>query len=122
MQRLVAGALLSQGTSILHNLSQADDCTAALLMAAQLGAVVELGESHVAIEGVNGQPESREGILTPMESGLGSRLFTPIAGLASAPVQVIAEGSLQGRPMSELITAFEALSGELSSTNASFPL
>lgn len=122
MQRLVAGALLSQGTSILHNLSQADDCTAALLMAAQLGAVLELGESHVAIEGVNGRPKSREGVLTPMESGLGSRLFTPIAGLASAPVQVIAEGSLQGRPMSELISAFEALSGELSCTNATFPL
>ena len=122
MQRLVAGALLGHGTSILHNLSQADDCTAALLMAAQLGAEVELGENHVAIAGVNGQPESREGVLTPMESGLGSRLFTPIAGLASSAIEMIAEGSLRGRPMAEIIEAFNSLGGRLEGPNDTFPL
>ena len=85
MQRLVAGALLSNGTSTLHNLSEADDCTAALMMAAQLGAEIELGKNHVSIAGTDGEPRTREGVLTPMESGLGARLFAPIAGLASPP-------------------------------------
>ena len=85
MQRLVAGALLGHGTSILHNLSQADDCTAALLMAAQLGAEVELGENHVAIAGVNGQPEIQGGGVDTHGIGLWDpRLFAPIAGLASS--------------------------------------
>ncbi len=122
MQRLVAGALLSQGTSILHNLSQADDCTAALLMASQLGAEVELGENHVAIAGVNGRPKSREGVLTPMESGLGARLFASIAGLTSPAIEIIAEGSLRGRPMAEMIEAFNSLGGRLEGLNKTFPL
>ncbi|MBT6162997.1 MAG: 3-phosphoshikimate 1-carboxyvinyltransferase [Crocinitomicaceae bacterium] len=122
MQRLVAGALLSHGTSVLHNLSQADDCTASLLMAAQLGAEVAIGENHVAITGVNGQPKSREGILTPMESGLGSRLFAPIAGLAPPPIQMSAEGNLKGRPMHEIIDAVKALGGKIEGKNGSFPL
>ena len=122
MQRLIAGALLGQGTSTLHNISEADDCTAALLMAAQLGAEVELGENHVAIAGVNGQPKSREGVLTPMESGLGSRLFAPIAGLAPPTIEIIAEGSLRGRPMAEIIEAFNSLGGRLEGPNETFPL
>ena len=122
MQRLVAGALLSHGTSILHNLSQADDCTASLLMAAQLGAEMELGESTVSITGTKGKPKSREGILTPLESGLGARLFAPIAGLASPPIQMAAEGSLKGRPMRQIVDAFEALGGKLEDTKSTFPL
>ena len=122
MQRLVAGALLSNGTSIFHNLSEADDCTASLLMASQLGAEIELGENHVAIAGTDGNPRSRDGILTPLESGLGSRLFAPIAGLASPIIEMTAEGSLCDRPMHEIIEAFKALGGELEGTDGSFPL
>lgn len=122
MQRLVAGALLSHGTSTLHNLSEADDCTAALMMAAQLGAEIELGENHVSIVGTDGDPRTREGVLTPMESGLGARLFAPIAGLASPPIQMVAEGSLRGRPMHEIIEAFQALGGKLEGTDGTFPL
>ena len=55
MQRLVAGALLADGTSTLDNISQSDDCTASLMLASQLGAEIEIGEQRVSISGTGGK-------------------------------------------------------------------
>ena len=56
MQRLVAGALLAEETSTLHNISQSDDCTAALLLAAQLGAeIVEANENKSILPNLQGE-------------------------------------------------------------------
>lgn len=122
MQRLVAGALLAQGTSTLHNISQSDDCTAALLLAAQLGAEIELDEESVRITGVGGDLQPRTTQLTPGESGLAARLFTPIAGLAKAPLEIIAEKSLRGRPMDAFERLFDAFGGRLTTTAGTFPV
>jgi 3-phosphoshikimate 1-carboxyvinyltransferase len=122
MQRLVAGALLAEGTSTLHNISQSDDCTAALLLAAQLGAEIELDEQSVRISGTGGKLQPRTARLTPGESGLAARLFTPIAGLATTPLEVIAEKSLMGRPMHVYEALFEAFGGRLTTTEGTFPV
>jgi 3-phosphoshikimate 1-carboxyvinyltransferase len=122
MQRLVAGALLAEGTSTLHNISQSDDCTAALLLAAQLGAEIELDEQSARIIGTGGKLRPRAGQLAPGESGLAARLFTPIAGLAHEPLEIIAERSLSRRPMHPYEGIFKALGGELSTTNGAFPV
>lgn len=122
MQRLVAGALLAEGTSTLHNISQSDDCTASLMLAAQLGAEIELGENSVAITGTGGALAPRSTILQPGESGLAARLFTPIAGLATESLTMSAERSLGNRPMHPYEGIFKALGGELSTTNGAFPV
>lgn len=122
MQRLIAGALLAKGTSHLHNISQSDDCTSALLLASQLGAEIELGETDVRITGTGGNIIPRSTILTPGESGLAARLFTPIAGLGTVSVSVEAENSLQGRPMHEFESIFHQLGGILKTTGGSFPV
>jgi 3-phosphoshikimate 1-carboxyvinyltransferase len=122
MQRLVAGALLAEGTSTLHNISQSDDCTAALLLAAQLGAEIELDEQSVRITGVGGNLQPRTTQLTPGESGLAARLFTPIAGLANEPLEIIAEKSLSGRPMEAYERLFDAFGGRLATTAGTFPV
>ena len=122
MQRLIAGALLAKGTSHLHNISQSDDCTSALLLASQLGAEIELGETDVRITGTGGNIIPRSTILTPGESGLAARLFTPIAGLGTVSVSVEAENSLQGRPMEEFESIFHQLGGILKTTGGSFPV
>ena len=96
MQRLVAGALLADGTSHLYNISQSDDCTSALLLASQLGAEIELGETDVRITGTGGNIIPRSAQLTPGESGLAARLFTPIAGLGSMK-SINASGGLPAR-------------------------
>ena len=51
--------------------SECDDCTYALMMAAQLGAEVELGEHEIAIHGIHPLAPRSETI-TPGESGLDS--------------------------------------------------
>jgi 3-phosphoshikimate 1-carboxyvinyltransferase len=122
MQRLVAGALLADGTSTLDNISQADDCTASLMLAAQLGAEVEIGEQRVSIAGTCGKLMPRTEVLTPGESGLAARLFTPIAGLASKPLRMEADGTLVPRPMAVYESLFEAYGGQLSCHNGAFPI
>ena len=122
MQRLVAGALLAEGTSTLHNISQSDDCTAALLLAAQLGAEIELDEQSVRITGVGGNLQPRTTQLTPGESGLAARLFTPIAGLADIPLEMVAERSLQRRPMDAFETLLNSFGGHMTTTGGSFPI
>lgn len=122
MQRMVAGALLADGTSIVHNISQSDDCTAALQLAAQLGAEIEIGETSVKITGVGGKLHPRTKTLHVGESGLSARLFTAIAGLATPPLSIDGEKSLRGRPMDDLASVFEQLEGHLTTTNGSFPL
>lgn len=122
MQRLVAGALLAEGTSTLHNISQSDDCTASLMLAAQLGAEIELDEQSVRITGVGGNLQPRTKQLTPGESGLAARLFTPIAGLAGTPLEITADKSLSGRPMDAFEKLFAAFGGRLKTTAGTFPV
>lgn len=122
MQRLVAGALLAEGTSTLYNISHSDDCTSALMLAAQLGAEIELAEQSVRIKGTGGKLQPRTKHLTPGESGLAARMFTPIAGLADPPLELVAERSLQGRPMKAFEGLFDAFGGSLKATAGSFPL
>lgn len=122
MQRLVAGALLAEGTSTLHNISQSDDCTSVLMLAAQLGAEIELAEQSVRITGTGGKLQPRTGQLTPGESGLAARLFTPIAGLSQQPLEMVAERSLHGRPMGAFEPLFKTFGGQLTTTEGSFPI
>lgn len=122
MQRLIAGGILSNGVSKIYNLSNSDDCTAALNMAAQLGATIELGDDAIAIHGMAGGVSPRNSTLHPGESGLGARLFAPIAGLSSATLRMNASGSLAGRPMQEFVSAFHQWGGLLKTNEGSFPI
>lgn len=122
MQRLVAGALLADGVSEIHNISQSDDCTSALLLCSQLGGEIEVGENAVRIQGTAGKIKPRVKELTPGESGLAARLFTPIAALANAETTMVAEKSLHGRPMSQFESVFATLGGSMQTNEGSFPL
>lgn len=122
MQRLIAGALLADGVSEIHNISQSDDCTSALLLCSQLGGEIEVGENAVRIKGTAGKISPRAKELTPGESGLAARLFTPIAALTASELTMIAEKSLQGRPMSQYESVFSSLGGSIHTTDGSFPL
>ena len=98
MQRLIAGALLADGASMLHRPSESDDCTAALATAAGLGAEIELGDDAIRINGVAGKLTPRTTTLDLGESGLGLRLFAPIAALHVGPLELTGTGSLLTRP------------------------
>ena len=96
MQRLVAAALLADGESWIRNPSEAEDCWAAISVAAGLGAEIETGTDALRIRG-GLNPRSEE--LDIGESGLGIRMFSAIAALHNGPITLVAQGSLQQRPM-----------------------
>lgn len=112
MQRVIAGALLAEGASMLHHPSESDDCTAALATAAALGAEVELGEDAIRITGVGGQLAPRTHAINVGESGLGMRLFTPIAALHNEALTITGSGSLLHRPQQQLAALLPALSAQ----------
>ena len=47
MQRALALATFAEGTTMLRRPSESDDCTQAMMMSAQLGATLELGDDAV---------------------------------------------------------------------------
>ena len=106
-QRAIALALLANGRSILRNLEFCKDTRSALKCIEALGAKVEfLDESTVAIEGgLNPASDT----LYVGESGLATRLFTPIASLNPTPITIQGEGTLLYRPMTMMIEPLRQL-------------
>jgi 3-phosphoshikimate 1-carboxyvinyltransferase len=106
MQRATACALLASGRdgeSILRSPSDSRDCRAALGVAEGLGAEVEDRGGTVAIRGIGGRRlvagDGRGFSLSCGESGLCLRMFSPIAALFEAQVELAAEGTLRRRPV-----------------------
>ncbi len=100
-QRAYAGALLHKGKTIIRNPGLSADEEAALQVIRQLGANVDVSgegaEREIVIEGSGVRPVSS--VINCGESGLATRLFTPIAGLSDRLINITGEGSLLGRPM-----------------------
>lgn len=106
MQRLLAAALLAPGESWIRNPSESEDAMAALSVAAGLGADVEVGDGAMRILG---GLAPRTDLLNIGESGLGIRMFAPIAALTDRHITLEAEGTLARRPMSPIAEALEPL-------------
>ena len=76
----------------------------------ELGAEIELGSNGIQITPVPlSIPTPRTGTLNAGESGLGIRLFTPIASLSGAAIDITGEGTLLNRPQSTLINGLKKL-------------
>jgi 3-phosphoshikimate 1-carboxyvinyltransferase len=98
MQRACAAALIRKGETVIINPGVSNDDVAAIDVIQKLGAVVaklENGNLHIVSSGVN--PDSST--INCGESGLGIRMFTPIAALSSRPITITGMGSLTTRPM-----------------------
>ena len=106
-QRAIALALLAEGRTVLRNIEFCKDTRSALKCIEALGAKVEfLDESTLAIEGgLNPKSDT----LLVGESGLATRLFTPIASLNRTPITIKGEGTLLYRPMSMMIDPLRQL-------------
>ncbi len=119
MQRGAAAALLAEGESILVNPSFCDDALAALEIIEKMGAKVKKTSEYVIIEG---GLDIKDGNLNCGESGLGIRMFTPIAALAGKPVTLNAEGTLIKRPVSLIENELAHLGAEVTSNNGYAPI
>jgi len=100
-QRAIALSLLAKGRSTLRNIEFCKDTHSALKCIEALGAKVTfIDESTISIDG-GLSPVTNT--LHVGESGLATRLFTPIASLHSSPITIEGEGTLLHRPMMLMI-------------------
>ena len=97
MQRACAAALLHQGVTHIVDPGKSNDDLAALDVISKLGAEVTEQENVVVVKSKGVHPFSDE--INCGESGLGIRMFTPIASLSSRELTISGTGSLMTRPM-----------------------
>jgi 3-phosphoshikimate 1-carboxyvinyltransferase len=126
-QRFVAASLLANGESEIKDYPESADCIAALNVAQTLGAIVIKTGSDIRIKG--GFPNNDDsGIRVPKnqiqcgESGLASRMFTPIAALYNESIEVRGEGSLLTRPFTEFDHVLPALGASCTTSNGRLPM
>lgn len=106
-QRAIALALLAEGRTTLRNIEFCKDTRSALSCIEALGArVTHLDDATIAIDG--GLRPATD-TLRVGESGLATRLFTPIASLNSTPICIEGEGTLLHRPMIMMIEPLRQL-------------
>ena len=115
-QRAIVAAALAEGVSHLRGYTPCGDNEAALQVARELGAKVELNGSELVITGISAGLGSLTGLgSSPLhvgESGLLTRMMTPLmAQLSAVPVTLTGEKTLLGRPLTgarEIMKAFGA--------------
>ena len=105
MQRACAASLIHIGKTIIHNPGHSNDDLAALDVIQKLGALVEIDNAS-NVKGNAGSVIVNSNGVKPIgpsmncgESGLGIRMFTPIAALSHALISIEGKGSLVKRPM-----------------------
>jgi 3-phosphoshikimate 1-carboxyvinyltransferase len=119
-QRAIAAALLSVGDTIIKNPSICNDSLAAVEMARNLGAKVDLGDGFLKISGNTGVLS--ETVLKCGESGLAMRMFSPIASFLSEKCTLTGEGSLLKRPVNMVTDALSKLGVRAESSDGFLPV
>ena len=120
MQRAIALAVLSHKPTIISNLSDCNDCRAAIGVAKSLGCEVDLSDAELKIvPPVNGLSGSH---LHCGESGLALRMFTPVASLLGSEVMLTGEGSLQQRPVGFMEDTLRQLGVDIQSDKGLLPI
>ena len=119
-QRALAAALLADGETILRNLDFCDDTLSAIRVIETLGAEVErLDERTVKVRGGLAPKHNK---LNVGESGLATRMFTPIASLCNTPITVEGQGTLLYRPMNMMIEPLRKLGVEVRDGGGRLPI
>jgi len=121
MQRACAAALLHEGVTVISNPGNSNDDKAAMDVIQKLGAVlISKSVTEIVIKSNGVQPVSAE--MNCGESGLGIRMFTPIAALSNQTITINGTGSLVSRPMSFFDEIFPQLGIHIQSNQGKLPL
>jgi 3-phosphoshikimate 1-carboxyvinyltransferase len=118
-QRAVAVAALAEGRSEILYPGSSDDVKAAINVAEQLGARVELSGNMLAVTGGISPPP---GVLDCGEAGLSIRMFSSVAAILDRPVTLTGRGSLLKRPMTIVEDSLRAMGVECSTSGGYLPL
>jgi 3-phosphoshikimate 1-carboxyvinyltransferase len=120
MQRALAAALLTKGTSTIYNSGHSDDDKATLKVIEALGAKIKIEKDRLIIESDGVSPGTDE--VNCGESGLGIRMLTPIIALSKKEISISGEGSLLNRPMDFFDEILPKLSVRIKSNNGKLPM
>lgn len=119
MQRAIAAGLLAEEPVRIGNLTYSNDSRSALSVVQGLGArIIDKGE-YIEISS-GGKPTGD--ILNCGESGLGIRMFTPIASIWPGSRTLTGEGSLLKRPVTMAVEPLEQLGVKVTTTNGCPPI
>lgn len=122
-QRAIAAALLCTGQSTLRNMGLCNDTEAALDIARALGASVENdGTTTYYIRGASIGENRRAVTLNVGESGLSTRLFTPLASLSPTQITITGHGSILGRPIDAMQEPLRTLGVDITTRDGYLPL
>ncbi len=129
MQRACAAALLREGDTIISNPGKSNDDLAALDVIKAFGATVEyFYDNRLAIKS-KGLPQNSPSTgggwgeaVNFRESGLGLRMFAPIAALSSREIILNGSGSLLQRPMNFFDEIFPLLKIQIQSNDGKLPI
>ena len=121
MQRACAAALLQDGITTISNPGNSNDDLAALGVIQNLGAIVNKDNNNqLTVESSGISPVTGE--MNCGESGLGIRMFTPIAALSSQEMMINGSGSLLTRPMDFFDDIFPQLGIAIESNKGKLPI
>ena len=128
MQRACAAALLHRGTTQIFNPGHSNDDLAAIDVIQKLGATVtmeqpsneKINAASIIVHSNGVQPIGSS--MNCGESGLGIRMFTPIAALSDQSITIEGKGSLLKRPMHFFDTIFPNIGIEIQSQSGYLPI
>jgi 3-phosphoshikimate 1-carboxyvinyltransferase len=121
MQRACAAALLTNGITTITNPGKSNDDLAALDVIQKLGAAVNrIDANTIQIVSTGIHPANKE--INCGESGLGIRMFTPIAALSEQAITINGTGSLLTRPMDFFDQILPQLGVSIQSNQGKLPL
>lgn len=118
-QRLLAASLMARGRSVLHHIEFCDDTLSAMRCVEALGAKVQkMDEETLSIQG---GLKFTQPTLYVGESGLSTRLFTPIASLLNERLLIEGEGTLLHRPMQMMVEPLRGLGVKVKDNDGYLP-
>jgi len=120
MQRACAAALLHKGTTTIVHPGRSHDDLAARDVITKLGADIRETDDELTVESAGVNPSSSA--IHCGESGLGIRMFTPIAALSGDALTISGSGSLVSRPMDFFDEIFPKVGVAIRSNKGKLPL
>jgi len=120
LQRAMAIALLTKGTTILHNVTWCDDTIVVKNLIQQLGAEVSEESNKLIINFAKLKFDKKN--YNTGESGLAMRMFSPVFGLANKKIFLSGKASLLNRPVGFIQQALSQVGVEVKSVNGLPPL
>ncbi|HIE15317.1 MAG TPA: 3-phosphoshikimate 1-carboxyvinyltransferase [Bacteroidales bacterium] len=121
LQRAMAVALLTKGTTILNNVTWCDDSLFVKNIISDLGAEIYEKDSQVIIRS-RGLHHIKKRSFSVGESGLAFRLFSIILALKEGEKQLNGHGSLIHRPIEEVANTLKQLGVQTKTHNGFIPL